>query len=81
MPWKESCPVDKRMRFGARLIEGHRMSDHCREFEIPGRPGANFLTAPLGGDYMTILHTGVGAVDAPNVQSLIFMQLSGAGIE
>ena len=39
MPWKESCPMDERMRFVARLIEGDRMSELCREFGISRKTG------------------------------------------
>ena len=39
MPWKESCTMDERMRFVARLIEGDRMSELCREFGISRKTG------------------------------------------
>lgn len=34
MPWKASSVVDERMKFMARLKDGERMSDLCREFGI-----------------------------------------------
>jgi len=39
MPWKESCLVDERMRFVARLVEGDRMAELCREFGISRKTG------------------------------------------
>src|SRR6185436_14530057 len=39
MPWKESCLMDERMRFVARLIEGERMTEVCREFGISRKTG------------------------------------------
>ena len=32
MLWKEGSVMDERLRFVARLLEGERMSDVCREF-------------------------------------------------
>jgi len=34
MPWKECKPMDERLRFIARLLEGEKMSGLCREFGI-----------------------------------------------
>ena len=34
MPWKECKPMDERLRFIARLLEGEKMSPLCREFGI-----------------------------------------------
>jgi putative transposase len=34
MPWKECKPMDERLRFVARLLEGENMSRVCREFGI-----------------------------------------------
>ncbi len=34
MPWKECKPMDERLRFIARLLEGEKMSSVCREFGI-----------------------------------------------
>lgn len=39
MPWKESDTMSERMKFVARLLEGERMSDVCREFEISRKTG------------------------------------------
>ncbi|HEX7897579.1 MAG TPA: helix-turn-helix domain-containing protein, partial [Planctomycetota bacterium] len=39
MPWKVSCLMDERMRFVARLVEGDRMSELCREFGISRKTG------------------------------------------
>ncbi|TFG80903.1 MAG: IS481 family transposase [Chromatiales bacterium] len=34
MPWKECKPMDERLRFVARLLEGEKMATVCREFGI-----------------------------------------------
>ena len=34
MPWKECKPMDERLKFVARLLDGERMSALCREFGI-----------------------------------------------
>src|SRR5690606_8642080 len=34
MPWKECRPMDERLRFIARLLEGEKMASLCREFGI-----------------------------------------------
>lgn len=39
MPWKESCIVDERMKFVARLMQGERMAELCREFGISRKTG------------------------------------------
>lgn len=39
MPWKERSVMDERIRFVARLLEGERMTDVCREFGISRKTG------------------------------------------
>lgn len=39
MPWKESSVMEERLRFVARLLEGEKMSDVCREFGISRKTG------------------------------------------
>lgn len=39
MPWKESCRVEERMKFVARLRNGERMTDLCQEFGISRKTG------------------------------------------
>jgi transposase InsO family protein len=39
MPWKESSVMDDRLRFVARLLDGERMTDMCREFGISRKTG------------------------------------------
>lgn len=39
MPWKESHAVSERVKFIARLLEGEKMSDLCREFGISRKTG------------------------------------------
>ena len=39
MPWKETCVMDERMRFVARLLDGESMSCLCEEFGISRKTG------------------------------------------
>ena len=39
MPWKETSPVEERLRFVARLLEGEAMAALCREFGISRKTG------------------------------------------
>ena len=39
MPWQECSQVDQRLRFVARLLEGEKMAELCREFEISRKTG------------------------------------------
>ena len=39
MPWKECYPVDERLRFVARLLEGEKMAGLCAEFGISRKTG------------------------------------------
>jgi putative transposase len=39
MPWKEWSKVDERQRFVGRLLEGERMAELCREFDISRKTG------------------------------------------
>ena len=34
MPWRECKPMDERLRFIARLLEGEKMAVACRHFGI-----------------------------------------------
>jgi transposase InsO family protein len=42
VPWKAISPVDERMQFVSRLVDGERMTDLCREFGISRRTGYKF---------------------------------------
>jgi putative transposase len=42
VPWKANTPVDERMRFIARLKDGERMAELCREFGISRKTGYKF---------------------------------------
>ena|SRR5215469_10991331 len=44
MPWQECSKVDERLRFVARLLEGERMTDLCREFDISRKTGYKIFT-------------------------------------
>jgi len=39
MPWKESYPMDEKLKFVARLLEGEKMAPLCREFGISRKTG------------------------------------------
>ncbi len=39
MPWKECNPMDERLRFVARLLDGEKMAVMCREFGISRKTG------------------------------------------
>ena len=34
MPWNECKPMDERLKFIARLLDGEKMAPMCREFGI-----------------------------------------------
>ena len=42
MPWKRSVIMDEKMKFIGRLLQGERMSDLCREFDISRKTGYKF---------------------------------------
>ena len=42
MPWKESDRMSERLRFVARLEQGERMTDLCRELGISRKTGYKF---------------------------------------
>lgn len=42
MPWKVNCLMDERIKFIARLLEGDRMAELCREFGISRKTGYKF---------------------------------------
>ena len=44
MPWQECSKVDERLRFVARLLEGEKMTDLCREFDISRKTGYKILS-------------------------------------
>ena len=39
MPWKETCHVNERLKFVARLQDGERMKDVCEAFGISRKTG------------------------------------------
>src|SRR5580700_10929135 len=44
VPWKECNPMDERLKFIARLLDGEAMAGLCREFGISRKTGYNILT-------------------------------------
>ena len=48
MRWQECHKTDERLRFVARLLEGERMAELCREFDISRKIGYEIFdpTAP-----------------------------------
>jgi putative transposase len=43
MPWQECNPMDERLKFIARLLDGDAMSELCREFGISRKTGYKIL--------------------------------------
>ena len=39
MPWKESKPMDEKLKFVARILEGEKMAVLCREFGVSRKTG------------------------------------------
>ena len=39
MPWRERSQMEQRLRFVARLLEGEKMAELCREFDISRKTG------------------------------------------
>jgi hypothetical protein len=39
MPWKACKPMDERLKFIARLLDGEKMAPLCREFGISRKTG------------------------------------------
>src|SRR4029079_19223679 len=44
MPWKVCKPMDERLKFIARLLDGEKMAVACREFGISRKTGYKILT-------------------------------------
>jgi putative transposase len=44
MPWQECSKMDERLRFVARLLEGEKMAELCREFGISRKTGYKIFT-------------------------------------
>lgn len=44
MPWKVCNPMDERLKFVARLLDGEQMAGLCREFGISRKTGYKILT-------------------------------------
>src|SRR5947199_9825475 len=44
VPWKECNPMDERLKFIARLLDGEKMAGLCREFGISRKTGYKILT-------------------------------------
>jgi transposase len=43
MPWKVCKPMDERLKFIARLLDGEQMAGLCREFGISRKTGYKIL--------------------------------------
>jgi len=43
MPWRECNPMDERLKFIARLLDGEKMAGLCREFGISRKTGYKIL--------------------------------------
>ena len=44
MPWKACKPMDERLKFIARLLDGEKMAGLCREFGISRKTGYKIFT-------------------------------------
>lgn len=44
MPWRECSKMDERLRFVARLLDGEKMAELCREFDISRKTGYKIFT-------------------------------------
>src|SRR5438067_2125761 len=44
MPWRECDPMDERLKFIARLLDGEKMAGLCRQFGISRKTGYKILT-------------------------------------
>jgi len=44
MPWRECKPMDERLKFVARILDGEKMAVVCREFGISRPTGYKILT-------------------------------------
>ena len=76
MPWKVSRPVDERMRLIARVLDGERMTDVCREFGISRKIGNKFLErykklGPGGLEDLTRRPAKLARQSSSQVQKLI----------
>jgi Helix-turn-helix domain len=49
MPWKECDPMDERLKFIARLLDGEKMAGLCREFGISRKTGYKVLARYIVG--------------------------------
>jgi hypothetical protein len=56
MPWKACEPMDERLKFVARLLDGEKMAGLCREFSISRKTGYKILSRAL-----RILHGSIAA--------------------
>ena len=43
MPWKACKPMDERLKFIARVLDGEKMAPLCREFSISRKTGYKIL--------------------------------------
>jgi putative transposase len=44
MPWKACKPMDERLKFIARLLDGEKMAGLCRQFGISRKTGYKIVT-------------------------------------
>ena len=44
MPWKACKPMDERLKFIARLLDGEKMAGLCREFGVSRKTGYKILS-------------------------------------
>lgn len=69
MPWNECEPMDERLGFIARLLEGEKMAPLCREFGISRVTGYKIYNRYLDSG----LEFDFDAGDGPNVPVRIYV--------
>ncbi len=61
MPWRACRPMDERLRFIARLLEGEKMAPLCREFGMFSQKiVGNEKSCPLNGKILPIASYTLG---------------------
>ena len=65
MPWNECKPMDERLRFVARLLEGEQMAPLCREFGISRVTGYKIFGRYRNAAWMASMIEAGGPIGMP----------------
>jgi len=77
MPWKECKPMDERLRFIARLLEGQKMAPLCREFGISRVTGYKlFERSRTCSPELVLSSTRLWCGDASSKQSAVHVEFA-----